>query len=103
MLVSRPKNSIFTSKEYKELYLFTFNKVTLLMDPIKISTISSKGQTTVPVAIRRTLDLHPGDAIAYEVEGDKVSIHKAAKIDLEWAKALEQTLTEWQDEEDDDL
>lgn len=103
MLVSRPRNSIFTSKEYKELYLFTFNKVTLLMDPIKISTISSKGQTTVPVAIRRTLDLHPGDAIAYEVEGDKVSIHKAAKIDLEWAKALEQTLTEWQDEEDDDL
>ncbi len=103
MLVSRPRNSIFTSKEYKELYLFTSNKVTLLMDPIKISTISSKGQTTVPVAIRRTLDLHPGDAIAYEVEGDKVSIHKAAKIDLEWAKALEQTLTEWQDEEDDDL
>ena len=103
MLVSRPRNSIFTSKEYKELYLFTFNKVTLLMALIKISTISSKGQTTVPVAIRRTLDLHPGDAIAYEVEGDKVSIHKAAKIDLEWAKALEQTLTEWQDEEDDDL
>ena len=74
-----------------------------LMDPIRTSTISSKGQTTVPVAIRRSLDLHPGDAIAYRVEGDKVSIHKAAKIDLEWAKALEQTLTEWQDEEDDDL
>ena len=103
MLVSRPRNSIFTSKESKELYLFTSNKVTLLMAPIRISTISSKGQTTVPVAIRRTLDLHPGDAIAYEVEGDKVSIHKAAKTNLEWAKALEQTLAEWQDEEDDDL
>ncbi|MCE2448719.1 MAG: type II toxin-antitoxin system PrlF family antitoxin [Candidatus Latescibacteria bacterium] len=73
------------------------------MDPIRISTISSKGQTTVPVAIRRSLDLQPGDAIAYQVEGDKVSICKAAKIDLEWVKALEQTLTEWQDEEDDDL
>ena len=43
------------------------------------------------------------DTIAYRVEDDKVSICKAAKIDLEWAKALEQTLTEWQDEEDDDL
>ena len=62
------------------------------MDSIRISTISSKGQTTVPVAIRRSLDLHPGDAIAYRVEGDKVSICKAAKIDLAWAKALEQTL-----------
>ncbi len=73
------------------------------MDPVRISTISSKGQTTVPAAIRRSLDLHPGDAIAYEVDGDKVSIHKASKIDLEWARALERTLPEWQDGEDDDL
>ena len=73
------------------------------MEPVRISTISSKGQTTVPVAIRRSLDLHPGDALAYEVDGDKVSIHKASKIDLEWARALEPTLTEWQDGEDDDL
>ncbi|MCY3762986.1 MAG: type II toxin-antitoxin system PrlF family antitoxin [Gemmatimonadetes bacterium] len=73
------------------------------MDPVRISTISSKGQTTVPVAIRRSLDLHPGDAIAYEVDGDKVRIHKASRIDLEWARALERTLTEWQDGEDDDL
>ena len=73
------------------------------MDPVRISTISSKGQTTVPAAIRRSLDLHPGDAIAYEVDGDKVSIRKASKTDLEWARALEPTLAEWQDGEDDDL
>ena len=73
------------------------------MDPVRISTISSKGQTTVPVAIRRSLDLHPGDAIAYEVDGDKVRIHKASRIDLEWARALQRTQTEWQDGEDDDL
>ena len=73
------------------------------MDPVRISTISSKGQTTVPVAIRRSLNLHPGDAIAYEVDGDKVRIHKASKIDLEWVRALERTLMEWQDGEDDDL
>ena len=73
------------------------------MEPVRISTISSKGQTTVPVAIRRSLDLHPGDAIAYEVDGDKVSIQKASKMDLEWARALERTLTEWQDGEEDDL
>lgn len=54
------------------------------MGPVRISTISSKGQTTVPVAIRRSLDLHPEDAIAYEVDGDKVSIHKASQMDLEW-------------------
>ena len=90
-------------KNVRTFALFTRPKANSLMDSISISTISSKGQTTVPVAIRRSLDLHPGDAIAYRVEGDKVSIRKAAKIDLAWAKALEQTLTEWQDEEDDDL
>lgn len=90
-------------KNVRIFALFTSTQANLLMDPIRISTISSKGQTTVPVVIRRSLDLHPGDAIAYQVEGDKVSICKAAKIDLEWVRALEQTLTEWQDEEDDDL
>ena len=68
-----------------------------------ISTISSKGQTTVPAATRRFLDLHPGDAIAYEGDGGKVSVYNASKIHLEWASALERTLTEWQDGEDDDL
>ncbi len=91
------------AKNVKPFAFFASIQANPLMDPIRISTISSKGQTTVPVAIRRSLDLHPGDAIAYRVEGDKVSICKAAKIDLGWAKALEQTLTEWQDEEDDDL
>ena len=73
------------------------------MEPVRISTISSKGQTTVPVAIRRCLGLHPGDALAYEVDGDKVNIRKASKIDLECARALERILTEWQDGEDNDL
>ena len=73
------------------------------MEPVKTSTISSKGHTTVPVAIRRSLDLHPRDAIAYEVDGNQVRIHKASKMDLEWTGPLERTLREWQDGEDDDL
>ena len=57
----------------------------------------------MPAAIRRRLGLHPGNALAYEVDGDKVSIRKVSTIDLEWARAIERTLTEWQDGEDDDL
>ena len=73
------------------------------MEPVRISTISSRGQTTVPVAIRGSLDLNPGDAIAYEVDGNQVRIHKASKIYLEWARPLEGSLTEWRDGEDGDL
>lgn len=98
-----PANRTLPVKNTKKPLLSLPAEDLLIMDPVRISTISSKGQTTVPVAIRRSLDLHPGDAIAYEVDGDKVRIHKASRIDLEWARALERTLTEWQDGEDDDL
>jgi antitoxin PrlF len=38
------------------------------------STITSKGQTTLPAPIRRALHLKPGDRISYELQGDAVVI-----------------------------
>jgi AbrB family looped-hinge helix DNA binding protein len=38
------------------------------------STITSKGQTTVPVRVREALHLKPGDKILYEIQGDAVVI-----------------------------
>ena len=73
------------------------------MSDVVISTLSAKGQTTIPVAIRRLLKIEPGDAIKYEADGEAVRIQKAEKMDLQWARALEATLTEWTDEADDDL
>jgi antitoxin PrlF len=35
---------------------------------VKTSTISSKGQVTVPVEVRRRLGLKPGDRIAYVIK-----------------------------------
>jgi AbrB family looped-hinge helix DNA binding protein len=34
------------------------------------STISSKGQTTIPVEIQRRLDVKPGDKLQYFLEAD---------------------------------
>ena len=34
------------------------------------STISSKGQTTIPVEIQRSLNVKPGDKIQYFLEAD---------------------------------
>jgi antitoxin PrlF len=39
-----------------------------------ISTITSKGQVTVPVAIRRALGLKPQDKIVFRVVGGKVEV-----------------------------
>lgn len=38
------------------------------------STITSKGQTTLPAPIRRALHLKAGDRILYEIQGDSVII-----------------------------
>lgn len=39
-----------------------------------ISTMTSKGQTTVPKEVREALDLEPGAKLRWEVRGGKVDI-----------------------------
>jgi len=38
------------------------------------STVTSKGQTTIPGEIRDALNIKPGDRLEYEVEGDRATI-----------------------------
>ena len=38
------------------------------------STVTSKGQTTIPGKIRKALRIKPGDKLEYEVEGDRATI-----------------------------
>ena len=41
----------------------------------EISTITAKGQTTVPKAVRRTLGIDYGGKIAFRIEGGRVTVH----------------------------
>ena len=38
------------------------------------STVTSKGQTTIPRKIRKALRIKPGDKLEYVVEGDHVTV-----------------------------
>ena len=40
------------------------------------STVTKKGQTTIPGAIREALRIQPGDRLQYEVDGDQVTLRK---------------------------
>jgi antitoxin PrlF len=40
----------------------------------EVSTITAKGQTTVPRAVRRVLGVGAGDKIAFHVEGNRVTL-----------------------------
>jgi antitoxin PrlF len=38
------------------------------------STVTRKGQTTIPGKIRKALRIKPGDTLEYELEGDHVTV-----------------------------
>ena len=52
------------------------------------SKITSKGQVTVPKAIREALKADVGDVVVYEVQGNTVTMRKARPFDAEWHDAL---------------
>ena len=45
-----------------------------------VSTLTRKGQVTIPVEIRRALALKEGDKVAFELEGDKVRLAPQGSI-----------------------
>ncbi|MBC2593849.1 type II toxin-antitoxin system PrlF family antitoxin [Ruficoccus amylovorans] len=53
-----------------------------------MSTVTSKGQTTVPLEVRRRLGLGPRQKIVYVVEDDGVRIKAAGKGLMSVAGAL---------------
>lgn len=67
------------------------------------SRLSAKGQTTIPKPVRDSLRISEGDAISFEVRGDEVVLRKVPVVDFEWVGAVEPTLSEWEDDLDDEL
>lgn len=41
------------------------------------TTLTEKGQVTIPLEVRRIIGLHPRDRVRFEVEGDEVRIKRA--------------------------
>ena len=64
--------------------------------------ISSKGQVTLPKRVRQTLGAKPGDLIAYEIEGNVVTLKRVDPFDAAFHAALSQTLGEWNTAEDEE-
>jgi antitoxin PrlF len=69
---------------------------------MRTSTLTQKGQATIPVEIRDKLRLHPGDKVGFEIINEQVVIRKINPFDYAYHKALSATLAEWDSKEDDD-
>ena len=54
---------------------------------MKTSSVTQKGQVTIPASVRKQLGLSTGDAVGFEIEGDRVYL-KAVPSGIESAFGL---------------
>lgn len=52
------------------------------------TTLTQKGQVTIPLEIRRLLGLEPHDRVRFEIEGQSVRITKASSKILQGYKSV---------------
>lgn len=50
----------------------------------KETTVTQKGQVTIPAAVRASLGLKPKDKVIFEVEGDVAKLRRAPSKVLRW-------------------
>ena len=48
------------------------------------TSVTEKGQVTIPQEIRRIMGLQPRDKVRFEVEGDVVKISRASSKLIQW-------------------
>ncbi len=64
--------------------------------------VTSKGQMTIPKAIRERLGIRQGDLLRVAVQENRVVMTRIAPADEAELEALEATLEEWLSEADED-
>ena len=69
---------------------------------MQYSRLSSKGQVTIPKAIREELGLEPGDLVAYVVRDGTVRLERVEPFDAAYHAAISEALEEWASPEDDE-
>ena len=48
---------------------------------IREAKVTSKGQVTIPLDIRKRLGVRQGDRLVFDAEGDAITVRAAAKVD----------------------
>ena len=69
---------------------------------MQVARIDARGRTAIPKPIREAADLHGGDTIAFEIEGDRLLLHKAVPGRHEYLHGLGATMAEWLSPEDEE-
>jgi AbrB family looped-hinge helix DNA binding protein len=65
------------------------------------SRLTSKGQATIPVEVRKALRLSEGDSVLFEMTKGKVTLRRADPLDRAFLKLAESAFEEWNSPEDE--
>ena len=66
------------------------------------SRLTTNGEATIPLSVRKRLHLKPGDTVIFEEsEAGTIRIRKAEPLDLKFLSALGKTLSEWNSDNDE--
>ena len=69
---------------------------------MEMSKITSRGQTTIPKRIREAANLHAGDVVAFEIEGDYLRLRKVEPGQDDYLEGLAEVMSEWVSAEDEE-
>ena len=65
------------------------------------SRLTSKGQATIPVEVRKMLRLRQGDRIQFDMSKGKVVLRRAEALDRAFLELAESAFEEWNSPEDE--
>lgn len=69
---------------------------------MEFAKITARGQTTIPKSIREAINLSEGDVIVFEVEGNRLVVHKARPSSDAYLQGLSEILSEWASPENEE-
>jgi len=67
------------------------------------SMVTSTFQITIPQSIRDAMGISKGDVVVFEIEEGRVFIKRLQPLDLDYLKAVSETLSEWASPEDEEV
>lgn len=66
-----------------------------------VSSVTSKGQATIPADIRREAGIVAGDKVVFSFEDGRIVIEKSQVIDVAWNAGQSAMLSEWDNPDED--
>ena len=69
---------------------------------MELAKIGARGRTTIPKRIREAAGLRDGDTIAFEIEVDRLTVHKVVPGRHEYLHGLGAMMGEWLSPEDEE-